>query len=156
MSNSIRTLHPPTIAIKEFSSLPHRLGRFFESPTGNPVGYYPPTSIVETSDTLVVSAELAGLGPDDVKVSLENGVLVIEGEKAPASELGRNDEAKNGDNDRIRLNERRFGRFRRSFRLPRSVAGSEVTASFNQGVLKVVLPKSSDAKSRRIEVTAAC
>ena len=148
----------PHLSLKEFTDLPHRLGRLFEHGDGieSSVAFTPPVGVVETNDNVVVNVELAGLRPEDVSVELENGVLTIKGEKRPGTILGSAGDAETGseNNERVRLDERRFGKFSRAFALPRSIAVSDAKASLDQGVLTVLLPKSSEARSRRIEIAS--
>jgi HSP20 family protein len=81
-----------------------------------------------------------------VEVSLENNVLTIDGEKKAEREEGKE--------NRWHLSERRYGRFTRSFVLPRDVEQERIAASFEHGVLTVTIPKSERARPRRIEVRA--
>ena len=99
----------------------------------------------ETGDALLVQAELPGLTVDDVDVRVENGVLTISGEKKQELEQDSEDSG-------YRLVERCYGRFERSFRLPRSVDAEKVKAEFANAVLTVTFPKAEEAKPRRIEV----
>jgi HSP20 family protein len=107
--------------------------------------WYPVVDVRETSDELTLQAELPGLAAEDVGVGVENGVLSISGEKKQEVE-----EEKDGSD--YHLVERRYGRFERSFTLPRSVDAGKVKAEFANGVLTVTLPKAEAAKPRRIEV----
>lgn len=108
----------------------------------------PPMDLVERDGEYEVQAELPGLALDDVEVSVSEGMLNIKGEKSTARE-----EDKAG----YHLQERSFGEFRRSFRLPASVEAGKIEASMKDGVLKIRLPKSAEAKQqeRKIEVKAA-
>ncbi|NIN13418.1 MAG: Hsp20 family protein [Gemmatimonadales bacterium] len=108
----------------------------------------PVVDVRETKDELVIQAELPGLAAEDVDVSVEGGVLTISGEKKQEVEEG-----KEGSN--YHLVERRYGRFERSFSLPRSVDPEKVAAEFDNGVLMITLPKAEAAKPRRIEVKAS-
>ena len=105
----------------------------------------PTVDVKETGDEIVVHAELPGLNPEDVNVSVQNGVLTISGEKRDEREEGKGDTS-------YHVVERRYGRFERSFSLPSTVSPTNVKANFQNGVLTVTLPKSEEAKPRRIEV----
>jgi HSP20 family protein len=94
-----------------------------------------------------VTAELPGLKPDDVNVTVENGVLTISGEKKQEIQEGKED----GD---YYLFERRYGRFERSFTLPRSVSADQIKARFESGILTVSLPKAEGAKPRKVQIEA--
>jgi HSP20 family protein len=105
----------------------------------------PVVDVRETEDELALQAELPGLTPEQVNVSVQNGVLTISGEKQQEREEGK-------DGSEFHLVERRYGRFERSFSLPRSVDAEKVKAEFANGVLIVSLPKAEAAKPRKIEV----
>jgi HSP20 family protein len=105
----------------------------------------PVVDVRETADELILSAELPGLVPEQVDVSVQNGVLTISGEKQQEVEEG-------AEGTDYHLVERRYGRFERSFSLPRSVDPEKVNAEFSNGVLRVSLPKAETAKPRKIAV----
>lgn len=120
--------------------------RFFTSAAGStPVGLQPVVDVRETDHNLEVVAELPGLRSDDVEVNLENNVLTISGEKKQETSEG-------GEDASYHLIERSYGRFERSFTLPRTVDISKVKAQFENGVLTVSLPKMEEAKPRRIKI----
>ena len=105
----------------------------------------PLMDILETKDKLIVKAELPGLEAKDVNVSVSGDLLTIKGEKEKEEE-----EEEKGEH--YHCVERRYGSFQRSFRLPASVKGDKVEATFDKGVLKVTLPKVEEAKKKEIEV----
>ena len=106
----------------------------------------PAVDVYETADhELVVSAELPGVDPKDVEVTLEEGLLTIAGERKIESA---------GDGRWYRT-ERSFGTFRRSFTVPRTVDTTAVRAEHKDGTLNVRLPLKDDAKPHRITVKAA-
>lgn len=92
----------------------------------------PSIDVRETDKAVEISAELPGMTEKDVKVTLHEGVLTIEGEKKEESETKEAD---------LWLSERRYGSFRRSFTLPDTLDGEKVKASFDKGVLKVSIAK---------------
>lgn len=102
-----------------------------------------PLDVAETDSEVVVLAELPGVKKDDVKVTLQEGVLTISGEKKVP---GVPDEAR-----RHRV-ERGFGKFSRSLALPAAVDGSAVSAELKNGILRVVIPKAEEARLREIRV----
>jgi HSP20 family protein len=108
----------------------------------------PETDVVERENEIRVVCELPGMRSDQVEVSLENNVLTISGEKSETREEGQ-------EKDTYHLSERRWGRFSRSFVLPREVDQEKIKASFREGVLEVTIPKSEKAKRRRIDVDAS-
>jgi HSP20 family protein len=142
---------------RPFEALRRQLDRFFdEAPlqrrTGemepfNFMGWQgtPPVDFVERDNDYEVTAELPGLDQKDVEVTLSNGALVIHGEKKMEREE---------KNEGMFFSERRYGSFKRSFRLPENVDVDKIAASFDKGVLKVTLPKSGHTKSeeKKIEI----
>ena len=107
----------------------------------------PDTDVVEAENEIQVVCELPGLKRDEVELSLENNVLTISGEKHETKE-----ERSRGET--YHLSERRWGRFSRSFVLPREVDQDRINASFENGVLTVSIPKSEKARRRRIEIAS--
>lgn len=107
--------------------------------------WLPPVDVRETGEHLQVDVELPGMTADDVDVRVENSVLTVRGEKK--SEL---QEGKEGSD--YHLIERRYGRFERSFTLPRTVDAERVEAHFDNGVLTITLPKAETAKPRQIQI----
>ena len=109
----------------------------------------PHADVTESETEIRVMVELPGMRPEDVQVDLENNVLTISGEKK--------EERTEGDekNETWHLSERRYGRFSRSFVLPRDVEQEQIRASFDNGVLSLTIPKSEKARRRRIEIQGA-
>ncbi|HEV2150242.1 MAG TPA: Hsp20/alpha crystallin family protein [Longimicrobiaceae bacterium] len=105
----------------------------------------PEADVVETENEIRVVVELPGIKADDVSVDMENNVLTISGEKREARTEG-------DERDTWHLSERRYGKFSRSFVLPREVEQERIEARFEGGVLNVTIPKSEKAKRRRIQV----
>ncbi|MCC7205563.1 MAG: Hsp20/alpha crystallin family protein [Phycisphaeraceae bacterium] len=112
-----------------------------EDPNGEGVlGAYP-VDIREDAEHLYVEAEMPGFKRDEVQVTLENGVLTIQGQRKV--------EETQGDSH---LRERRFTRVARSFTLPNTVDESKVDAKLENGVLQLTLSKREEVKPRKIEV----
>ena len=107
----------------------------------------PAVDVRETNDEIQVTAELPGLAPEDVSVTVENGVLTISGEKKQEVQEGKED-------SNYYLYERRYGRFERSFSLPRTVNAEQVKARFDNGVLTIALPKAETAKPKKVQIEA--
>lgn len=103
----------------------------------------PSVDIFENKDNIVLEAELPGLKPEDVNISIENNVLTISGER----KFEKKDE---GDN--FHRVERGYGSFTRSFTLPPTVSAENATAEFENGILHLTLAKREEAKPRRIEI----
>ena len=105
----------------------------------------PQIDVRESDNDYVIQAELPGIDEKDIDLLLANDVLTLRGEKKAESK-----EEKEG----YLLNERVFGSFERSFRLPSSVEKDRVAAKFKNGVLTVTLPKSEKARNqtKKIEI----
>lgn len=103
----------------------------------------PAVDITEDDKEYLITADLPQISKDDVKVVVENGSLIIKGE--------RRHEVEHKDKKVHRI-ERRYGSFYRSFTLPDDADGNRVSANFKDGVLRVTLPKSEEKKPRQIEV----
>lgn len=103
----------------------------------------PSVDIFENKDKIVIEAELAGMKPEDVDVSIENNVITLRGER----KFEKNEESEN-----YHRVERSYGSFTRSFTLPRTVISDEADASFENGVLSITLPKREEAKARKVEI----
>jgi HSP20 family protein len=101
--------------------------------------------VAETGSALVVTVEIPGMDPTDIDVSLSEGMgtLFIKGEKKPEAE------EKGAD---YHLLERNYGTFTRSIRLPVGVQSDKISASYKNGSLTVVLPKSEGAHKKEIKV----
>ena len=105
----------------------------------------PPVDIVETADQqLVVKADLPEMKREDIKISFENNVLTIEGERKFAGPENRE------QHHRV---ERGFGAFRRSFTMPNSVDGTAIVAEYQDGVLTVTVPRRADTRPRQIQIS---
>ena len=120
--------------------------RFFQE--GPSIGSFteewiPSVDISETKDSFVVKAELPGMDAKDVKVSMSGDMLTIKGEKKTEEEE---------KDEHHYCVERYCGSFQRTFQLPTAVKGDKVEATFDKGVLKVMLPKVEEAKKKDIEV----
>ncbi|MCX7677711.1 MAG: Hsp20/alpha crystallin family protein [Spirochaetes bacterium] len=105
----------------------------------------PSVDVVEDERAIHVKAEIPGIDEKDLKVTLENNVLVIEGEKKEE----RHEEDKN---TRYVVSERRFGSFRRAISLPDGIKTDKIRASFKKGVLQIEIPKDESAKPRKINI----
>lgn len=103
----------------------------------------PAADVQEEEARYVVTVDLPGMTKDDVEVTFENDVLTISGERKSASEQ---------ENGKLHRNERFFGKFTRSLRFPSDANREQIQATFKDGVLEIALPKSEEAKVRRIEV----
>lgn len=137
---------------RELKSLQDEMNRLFmanfERPeTGEIVrgAWSPSVDIFENKDQLVLEAELPGLKPEEVEISIENNLLTIRGER-------RFEKKDEGDN--FHRVERSYGNFVRTFTLPPTVSAENANAVFENGLLRLTLAKREEAKPRRIEIKA--
>jgi len=107
------------------------------------VDWAPAVDVMETDDEFQIRAELPGVEKKDVKLSVENGVLLISGHR---------EQEKEEKGKRYHKIERAYGNFARSFTVPEAVDAEKVTAEFKHGLLTVRLPKSEKARPKSIEV----
>ena len=106
----------------------------------------PDADVVETETAYKIAVELPGLDDDDVEVSLYDDLLTISGEKKTEREETKKD---------YYVSERRYGSFKRSFRLPAEVEAGKITAEMEKGVLSITLPKSASAKRKQQKIEIA-
>lgn len=135
---------------QELDQLTNRLTRMFDGgtdwPTPSSSGQWmPAVNVEETGDEIILSAEMPGMRRGDIDIELENNILTIRGEKSEERTEG-------GEERRYHLWERRYGTFQRSFTLPRTVDSEQISADFENGILKVRMPKAPESKGRRIEI----
>jgi HSP20 family protein len=105
--------------------------------------WLPAVDVFEEKDTVKIMAELPGVKADEVKISLENGVLTIRGEKKQTAEE---------HTERVHRYERCYGVFERSFTVPTTIDADHIKATYEDGVLTLTLPKIERAKPRQISV----
>jgi HSP20 family protein len=105
--------------------------------------WFPSLDVSETKNEIVVKAEVPGMDPKDIDISLSNGTLTIKGEKKQEREEKEED---------YHLVERHYGSFMRSVMLPTEVKQDKINASYKNGVLKVVLPKFEEAKKKEVKI----
>jgi len=103
----------------------------------------PSVDISETDTAYLVKGEIPGVKKEDVKVTIEDGMITMRGERKQENE------EKNQKFHRI---ERSYGSFMRSFRIPDDADESSVKAEFKDGMISVTLPKSEKAKSKTKEI----
>jgi HSP20 family protein len=103
----------------------------------------PAVDIVENNDSYLLKAELPGMNKDDVKITLENNLLTIRGEKKNEYEK------KEGNYHQV---ERSYGSFERTFTIPGSVKANDIDAQYKDGILSLMLPKMEEAKPKMIDV----
>jgi HSP20 family protein len=105
--------------------------------------WLPATDVFEDKDAVKIVAEVPGVRPEDVKISLENNLLTIRGEKRQQAEE---------KTERVHRYERTYGTFERAFSLPTTVDPEKIAASYADGILTVTIPKAERARPREIPV----
>ena len=125
--------------IRDLLAIQQRLDRFAPSPSG----WIPPIDVHETVEEYVITAELPGLGRDDVRIQVNDGQVQISGQR-------REPDIPYEQYHRV---ERGHGTFSRTFKLPLPVDVEHVTADLRDGVLTIVCPKTTDTTPRRIHVS---
>jgi HSP20 family protein len=133
--------------LRELEDVSNRLNRFFgrSLPAASSqdmlamADWTPSVDITETDTAYVVKGEIPGVNKADVKVTVEDGMLTIKGErKMEKEEKGK----------KFHRIERSYGSFMRSFRLPGDIDESKIKADFKDGMINVTLPKSEKAKAK--------
>jgi len=105
--------------------------------------WLPAVDVAETKNEVVVNVEVPGMDPKEFDISLSGGTLTIKGEK---------NQGKEEKEENYHLIERRYGTFTRSIPLPQAVQSDKISASYKDGILKITLPKSEDAKEKEIKI----
>ena len=139
---------------RELEDMSERLNRVFSRPSLRNSGkenltvadWMPTVDISETEGEYLIKAELPEVRKEDVKVTVENGVLTLQGERR---------QEKEEKGKRFHRVECSYGSFVRSFTLPESVDESSVKAEYKDGVLNLHLPKSEKVKPKAIDVKVA-
>jgi len=136
-----------------FSYLRNQINRLFDDFWGqswleprretSAAGFWPQVDVTETDKEIKVCAEIPGVDPKDIDVSVEDGRLTITGEKKY--------EREQNEKDQYRM-ERSYGAFERTIALPAEVDESKAKAEFKKGVLRLTLPKRPGAASRRKKI----
>ena len=135
---------------REFEKMRREMDRFWDSfferrPMKAEEGleFFPSIDLAEKANELVVKCEVPGMDPKDIDISLSDGVLTIRGEKKQERE------EKEAD---YHLVERSYGSFSRSIQLPKEVQSDKISASYKNGILKITLPKSGEAKKKEVRI----
>lgn len=143
---------PSTDMMRDLESMQSRMNRLFNDFFGGreaeeqdlmPSAWNPAVDVIENEDSFVIEAELPGMKKDEIKISLTNDVLIVQGEK----KIEKQEKKKN-----YHRTERSYGSFSRTFSLPGNVKSDKVDAEFNNGVLTITIPKSEEAKPKQIDV----
>ena len=135
---------------RELSALQNRMSRLFEEQYGDgreesltAGAFVPPVDIYEDEHSVQLKLEVPGIEQKDLDVKVENNVLTVSGERKFEKEE---------KEENFRRVERRYGSFTRSFTLPNTVNPEDVSADYNDGVLKIRLGKRAEAQPKQIKV----
>jgi len=129
---------------REFDRLFEHLGTSWNAFTEMELA--PRMDVRDTKEGLEITVELPGIAQEDVKISVDDDILTISGEKKSQKET---------KEEGYRLSERTYGSFSRSISLPSSVDADKIKASMENGVLTLVAPKSATARSKTIKIQGA-
>ncbi len=127
----------------------HVLRDLFEPARGNgngagrPSAWRPQVDLTETEQAYVIQAELPGIDPADVEITVERDTLTLKGEKKGVEKR---------EGDAARVVERRYGAFTRTFRFPEPLADDAVSAAAKNGLLTITVAKAPEATPKRIVV----
>jgi len=134
---------------QEMDQLQREMNRLFETHVparSRTAAGYPAVNIWANEDSLILTAEVPGVSPDDIDINVVGETLTLSGERKP-------EELK--EEARYHRQERGYGRFTRSIQLPFSVNVNKVEAIFRDGVLNVNLPRAEADKPKKIVVKSA-
>ena len=132
----------PFLSDNYFDDMDKMISEFMPISRGNK-GFMPAVDMYEDNDNVVVETQLAGIDPEKIDISIENDVLCIKGEGEKKIEV----EEKNYYRKEIRR-----GNFYRSIPLPTRVDGDKASAVAEEGILKIYIPKASEAKPKSIKI----
>ena len=137
---------------RDLVSIQDEMNRLFDDFFGRPLartewteGVWSPTvDVSEDKDNMIIKAEMPGMKKEDVKISIQDNVLTLKGEKKQEKE------EKDKNYHRV---ERSYGSFCRSFQLPTSVKTDKIKANYRDGVLNITLPKTEEVKPKQIPIS---
>ena len=135
---------------RELNTLQSRLNRLFEEQSRGASeesltagAFVPQVDVYEDEHSIQLKLEVPGIDEKDLDIKVENNVLTVSGERKFEKEE---------KEENFRRVERRYGSFTRTFTLPTTVDSEKVSANYDKGVLKIVLPKKAEAKPKQIKV----
>ena len=143
----------PTVArfdpFRDITTLRDEMNRLFNRTVGDGVSsgsaWTPAVDIFDTDQAIVLRAELPGLTPEDIDIEIDDNVLTLKGERRFEETV---------QEGRYYRLERAYGHFQRNVTLPQGVKPDEISASFDNGVLSVQVPKAEEVRPRKIAVGA--
>lgn len=138
----------PFKAVRDLSKLQEEVNRLFEShfgrrPFSSRARVFPAINVAEDDDNVYATAELPGVGADEIEITVEEDSLVIKGVREIKTER---------EEVSYHRREREEGAFNRKVTLPTRIAADKVHAETKNGVLRVVLPKAEEVKPRKIAI----
>jgi HSP20 family protein len=134
---------------RELDTLRDEFGRFLGPRffgRGETGMWSPAVDVIEEADAIVLKAELPGMSPDQVEIEWEDDLLTIKGE--------RKFEEKTETEGHRRI-ERGFGRFERSFGMPKTAKLDEIEATYREGILEIRVPKAAEVAAKKIPITTS-
>ena len=139
--------------MRDMRSLRNEMNRLFEEAFDEmPLNRWQPSTnwglavdVSENDEVFLITASVPGVNPDDIEITISDNVLTIKGEFKSEETI---------EEEKYHLRERRYGSFGRSLTLPVAVNADEVDASYENGVLKLEVPKADEVKPRRIQIQA--
>jgi HSP20 family protein len=137
---------------RDMVSIQDEMNKLFDDFLGRPLMrtewsegvWNPSVDISETKDNVLIKAEMPGLNKEDVKISMQDNMLTLTGEKKQEKE------EKETNYHRV---ERSYGAFSRSFSLPTSVKSDKIRATYKDGILSITLPKTEEVKPKEIPIS---
>src|SRR2546422_667329 len=135
---------------REFTTLQDRMNRLLRDSFGSEsqealasTSFAPAVDVYEDEHNVTLKIEVPGIDEKDIDVRIENNVLTVHGERKFEKEE---------KEENFRRVERQYGSFTRTFTLPTTVDAEKVSANYDKGILKIVLPKKAEAKPKQIKV----
>src|SRR6267378_5303403 len=136
---------------REFATLQDRMNRLFRDPRVSEghdeslttTAFAPPVDVYEDEHNITLKIEVPGIDEKDIDVRIENNTLTVHGERKFEKEE---------KEENFRRVERQYGSFTRQFTLPNTVDPEQVSATYDKGVLKIMLAKKAEAKPKQIKV----
>ena len=137
---SLRTYSPMMVA-EVFQDFDRVVDSFLKPTYANTVNFQPNCDVSESDDHYLVSFDMPGIKKEDIKIEVQKNQLLISGERlrTQGSEAGL-------------YNERRYGKFERTFTLPATINPEKIEAQYEDGVLNIALPKAEAAKPKTIQI----
>mgnify|MGYP003573896616 CR=1 FL=1 len=137
--------------MQDMMSLRNEMNRLFEQAFEDmPLSQWQPSTnwglavdVSENDEAFVVTASVPGVNPDDIEITISDNVLTIKGEFKVDETV---------EDEKYHLRERRYGSFGRSLTLPVAVNAEDVDANYENGVLRLEVPKAEEVKPRRIQI----